>query len=65
MVNPDASHHHQRCRQMLAERGMAGQIATRGQAAPTHVDRRWPVAVSSASRSRQQALAGEPANQFL
>ena len=39
----DAGYDYQPCRQVLSERGMVGQIATRGQPAPVQASRRWPV----------------------
>jgi hypothetical protein len=39
----DAGYDYQTCRQVLAERGMAAQIAARGVPAPIQVGRRWPV----------------------
>jgi IS5 family transposase len=43
VVHLDAGYDFQPCRQVLAERGMAGQIATRGVPAPVQAGRRWPV----------------------
>jgi hypothetical protein len=43
VVHLDAGYDYQTCRQVLAERGMAGQIATRGKPAPIQASRRWPV----------------------
>jgi transposase len=42
-VHLDAGYDYQTCRQVLADRGMAGQIATRGLPAPIQAGRRWPV----------------------
>jgi transposase len=42
-VHLDAGYDYQPCRQVLADRGMAGQIATRGLPAPIQAGRRWPV----------------------
>jgi hypothetical protein len=42
-VHLDAGHDDQPCRQVLADRGMAGQIATRGLPAPIQAGRRWVV----------------------
>jgi len=42
-VHLDAGYDYQTCRQVLADRGMVGQIATRGQPAPIQAGRRWPV----------------------
>ena len=39
----DAGYDYQTCRQALAERGLLGEIATRGQPAPIRASRRWPV----------------------
>jgi transposase len=43
VVHLDAGYDYQTCRQVLAERGMAGEIATRGLPAPIQASRRWPV----------------------
>jgi transposase len=43
VVHLDAGYDYQTCRQVLAERGMAGEIATRGKPAPVQASRRWPV----------------------
>jgi transposase len=43
VVHLDAGYDYQTCRQVLAERGMAAQIAARGVPAPIQVGRRWPV----------------------
>jgi transposase len=42
-VQLDAGYDYQPCRQVLSERGMAGQIATRGVPAPIQADRRWVI----------------------
>ena len=42
-VHLDAGYDWRPCRQVLSERGMAGQIATRGKPAPVQTSRRWPV----------------------
>jgi transposase len=42
-VHLDAGYDWQPCRQVLSERGMAGEIATRGKPAPVQASRRWPV----------------------
>jgi hypothetical protein len=39
----DAGYDYQPCRQVLIERGMVGQIATRGVPAPVQVGRRWVI----------------------
>jgi transposase len=41
VVHLDAGYDYQPCRQVLAERGMVGQIATRGIPAPVQAGRRW------------------------
>jgi transposase len=43
VVHLDAGYDYQPCRQVLAERGMAGEIATRGKPVPIQASRRWPV----------------------
>jgi transposase len=43
VVHLDAGYDYQPCRQVLAERGMVGQIATRGMPAPIQVGRRWVI----------------------
>jgi hypothetical protein len=43
VVHLDAGYDDQPCRQVLAERGMAGQIATRGIPAPIHAGHRWVI----------------------
>ena len=43
VVHLDAGYDYQPWRQILTERGMVGQIATRGMPAPIQVGRRWVV----------------------
>jgi hypothetical protein len=43
VVHLDAGYDYQPCRQVLAKRGLVGQIATRGMPAPIQAGRRWPV----------------------
>jgi hypothetical protein len=43
VVHLDAGYDWQPCRDELARRGLAGEIATRGIPAPIHATRRWPV----------------------
>jgi transposase len=43
VVHLDAGYDSQPCRQVLAERGMVGQVATRGIPAPVQADRRWVI----------------------
>jgi hypothetical protein len=42
-VHLDAGYDYQPCRQVLAARGMVGQIATRGVPAPIQAGRRWVI----------------------
>jgi hypothetical protein len=42
-VHLDAGYDWQPCRQVLAERGMVGEIATRGQPTPIQAGRRWVI----------------------
>ena len=43
VVHLDAGYDYRPCRQVLAERGMAGEVATRGLPAPIQASRRRPV----------------------
>jgi hypothetical protein len=43
VVHLDAGYDYQPCRQVLAERGMIGQIATRGIPAPIQAGHRWVI----------------------
>jgi transposase len=43
VVQLDAGYDYQPCREALADRGMVGQIATRGVPAPIQADRRWVI----------------------
>jgi transposase len=43
VVHLDAGYDYQPCRQVLSERGMAGEIATRGIPAPIQAGRRWVI----------------------
>jgi transposase len=43
VVHLDAGYDYQPCRQVLTERGMVGQIATRGLPAPIQASRRWVI----------------------
>jgi hypothetical protein len=42
-VHPDAGYDYRPCREALAERGLRGEIASRGEPAPIQVGRRWVV----------------------
>jgi hypothetical protein len=44
VVHLDAGYDWEPCRQVLRERGMAGEIATRGKPAPVQASRRWSLA---------------------
>jgi transposase len=43
VVHLDAGYDYQPCRQVLADHGLVGEIATRGQPAPIQVGRRWVI----------------------
>jgi hypothetical protein len=43
VVYLDAGYDFQPCRTVLAKRGLAGEIATRGKPTPVQASRRWPV----------------------
>jgi hypothetical protein len=43
VVHLDAGYDYQHCRDVLADRGMVGQIATRGVPAPIQAGRRWVI----------------------
>jgi hypothetical protein len=55
VVHLDAGDDFQPCRQVLAERSMAGEIATRGKPAPVQVGGRWPVERTRAGQPVRQA----------
>jgi transposase len=48
VVHLDAGYDYQPCRQVLAKRGLVGQIATRGMPAPIQAGRRWVIEWSHA-----------------
>ena len=60
VVHLDAAYDYQPCRQALAERGMVGEIATRGVSAPIQVSRRWPVERTHAWATSTASCAGAP-----
>jgi len=60
VVHLDAGYDYQTCRRVLAERGMAGQIATRGLPAPIQAIRRWPVERTHAWATSTASCAGAP-----
>jgi hypothetical protein len=43
VVHLDAGYDYQTCRQVLADHGLVGEIATRGLPAPIQVGRRWVI----------------------
>jgi hypothetical protein len=43
VVHLDAGYDYQSCRQVLAKRGMTGEVAAHGVPAPIQASRRWPV----------------------
>jgi hypothetical protein len=59
-VHLDAGYDYQPCRQVLSERGMAGQIATRGVPAPIQADRRWVIERTHAWATSTASCAGAP-----
>jgi hypothetical protein len=60
VVHLDAGSDYQACRQVLAKRGMVGQIATRGIPAPIQADRRWVIERTHAWATRTASCAGAP-----
>jgi hypothetical protein len=59
-VHLDAGYDDQPCRQILAERGMVAQIATRGVPAPIQVGRRWVIERTHAWVISTASCAGAP-----
>jgi transposase len=60
VVHLDAGYDYQPCRQVLAERGMVGQIATRGIPAPVQAGHRWVIERTHAWATRTASCAGAP-----
>jgi hypothetical protein len=60
VVHLDAGYDYQPCRQVLAERSMVGEIATRGLPAPVQASRRWPVERIHAWATSTASCAGAP-----
>jgi transposase len=60
VVHLDAGYDYQPCRQALAERGMIGQIATRGVPAPVQAGRRWVIERTHAWGNQTASCAGAP-----
>jgi transposase len=58
VVHLDAGYDWKPCRQVLAERGMVGEIATRGIAAPIQVTRRWVIERTHAWVTSTASCAG-------
>jgi hypothetical protein len=59
-VHLDAGYDWTPCREVLAERGMVSQIATRGVPAPIQVGRRWLIERTHAWATRTVRCAGAP-----
>jgi hypothetical protein len=59
-VHLDAGYDWQPCRQILAERGMAGAIAARGLPAPIQVGRRWVIERTTPGPTSTASCAGAP-----
>jgi transposase len=60
VVHLDAGYDYQPCRQVLAERGMASEIATRGHPAPIQLGRRWVIERTHAWAISPASCAGAP-----
>ena len=60
VVHLDAGYDYQPCRQVLAERGMVGQIATRGIPAPIQTGRRWVIERTTPGATSTASCAGAP-----
>jgi hypothetical protein len=60
VVHLDAGYDDQPCRQVLTERGMTGEIATRGQPAPIQASRRWPAVQRPTTRARAPPRSSKP-----
>ena len=60
VVHLDAGDDDQPCRQVLTERGMAGQIATRGLPAPIQAGHRWVIERTHAWATSTASCAGAP-----
>ena len=59
-VHLDAGYDYQPCRKVLTERGMVGQIATRGAPAPIQAGRRWVIERTHAGVTSTASCAGAP-----
>jgi hypothetical protein len=60
VVHLDAGYDYQPCRQVLTERGMVGQIATRGISAPVQAGRRWVIERTMPGATSTASCAGAP-----
>jgi hypothetical protein len=60
VVHLDAGYDYQPCRQVLTERGMVGQIATRGLPAPIQAGHRWVIERTHAWATSTASCAGAP-----
>jgi hypothetical protein len=59
-VHLDAGYDYQPCRQVLAERGMVGEIVARGLPAPVQAGRRWVIEPTHAWSTSTASCAGAP-----
>jgi transposase len=60
VVHLDAGYDYQPCRQVLAARGMVGQIATRGRPAPVQAGCRWVIERTHPGPTSTASCAGVP-----
>jgi transposase len=60
VVHLDAGYDYQPCRQVLTERGMAGEIAARGVPAPIQAGRRWSSSAPMPGATSTASCAGAP-----
>jgi transposase len=60
VVHLDAGYDYQPCRQVLAERRMAGEIATRGVPAPVQASHRWVSSGAMPGATSTASCAGAP-----
>ena len=60
VVHLDAGYDYQPCRQVLADRGMVGQIATQGIPAPIQAGRRWVIERTHAWANQYGSCASAP-----
>jgi hypothetical protein len=62
-VHLDACHDYQPCRQALADRGLRGEIATRGAPAPVQSGRRWVIERPMPGATSTANCAGVPSGE--